>query len=238
VRLLCLPYAGAGAVVFRTWSAALPADVELLPVQLPGRGVRLREPMGRDLGALADQIAGALDAYADLPLGIFGHSMGSWLGLAVARRLEDAGRAPFCLFASGRQAPSLGCTQSRLSHLEDEAFLDQIEARYAAVPPEIRRDREMLDLVLPALRADMTALEAYEHRGGPLSCPITAMAGASDRNVPVEHLAPWAAETLGAFRVQTFPGGHFYFNEDPRPLLGALAEGLGSARARAGGVAR
>lgn len=43
LSLVCFPPAGAGASVFHGWEKVLPADVQLLPVELPGRGTRLRE---------------------------------------------------------------------------------------------------------------------------------------------------------------------------------------------------
>src|SRR5690606_21665412 len=122
-RLICLPYAGGSAAVYRPWSSHLTPDVELHCVQLPGRGWRLREAPLRDLRALAGQVAEAIAALDDLPFAIFGHSMGSWLGLEVVRRLEELGRPPVRFFASGRQAPGLGCTQPPLAHLSDEEFV-------------------------------------------------------------------------------------------------------------------
>src|SRR5690606_16926142 len=118
-RLFCLPYAGGSAAVYRPWMTALPDEVELVSVQLPGRGWRLRESPLRDLHAAADEIAEAISEMDDLPFAVFGHSMGAWLGLEVVRRLEGAGRAPLRFFASGRQAPGLGCTQTPLSHLSE-----------------------------------------------------------------------------------------------------------------------
>ena len=57
VRLICLPYAGGTAAVYRDWAGALGTGVEVLPVQLPGRGWRLRETPSVDLKALAARAA-------------------------------------------------------------------------------------------------------------------------------------------------------------------------------------
>jgi medium-chain acyl-[acyl-carrier-protein] hydrolase len=237
VRLVCLPPAGSGAAAFRAWPGLLPADVEVLPVQLPGRGWRVREAAVSDLRRLAEMLAGELGTREELPTAIFGHSMGSWLGLELARHLEAEGRGPIRLFASSRQAPSLGCTQGRISHLDDDRFLAAMKARYQAVPPEIENDREMLALLLPGLRADMAALESHVHRPAAVRCPITAFLGESDHAVPVEQMAPWAAETTGSFRVTTFRGGHFYFAADPKPVIAAIATELAEASsARTDGV--
>jgi medium-chain acyl-[acyl-carrier-protein] hydrolase len=52
VRLVCFPYAGAGASAFRLWPAGLPETIEVLAAQLPGREGRLRELPARDWKSL------------------------------------------------------------------------------------------------------------------------------------------------------------------------------------------
>lgn len=235
VRLLAFPYAGGGAAVYREWGRQLPSWIDARAVQLPGRGWRLREHPVADLGRLAELAATEILPLTDLPFALFGHSMGAWLALEVARRLEAAGAVPLCLFASGRQAPSLGSLHPPMSHLDDAAFVREIQIRYGGIPPEILASPEVLALLLPALRADVSALETYGYRGGrPIESPIVALGGESDPIVPVEHLAPWAMETLGGLAVETFPGGHFYFQDRAAPLLRAIETRLELVAATAG----
>jgi surfactin synthase thioesterase subunit len=164
---------------------------------------------------------------ADVPFAVFGHSMGSWLGLEVVRRLEAAGCSPVRFFASGRQAPGLGCTQPLLSHLSDAEFVEEVQLRYGGIPKEILDEEELLALLLPALRADIALLESYVRRpSNPISTPIHAIVGDSDRVVAVDELAPWAEEAAGDFEVTTLTGGHFYFQPDPGPLLRLLRHRL------------
>lgn len=226
-RLFCLPYAGGSAAVYREWGRILPGEVEMHAVQLPGRGWRLGEKPSSDLVGLADEVAGAIAARADRPFALFGHSMGSWLAFLVAGRLERLGQMPRVLFASGRQGPSVGCTEPPMSHYSDPAFVEQVQVRYGGIPAAILEHPDVLELLLPALRADVEALERYVHRPGtPLRCPVVAMGGTHDRLVSQDQLASWALETSGPFRVETFPGGHFYFQEDPTTLLRCVADGL------------
>ena len=235
VRLFCLPHAGAPAAVYRDWGRALPAWIEAHGVQLAGRGWRLSEPPSADLAEMASDVAREILAHGRAPVALFGHSMGAWLGLEVARHLEAAGAEPIGLFASVRQAPSLGNTHAPLGHLDADGFLSRIQALYGGIPPEIMADRDMLELVLPAVRADVRALEGHRHEPEPrLSCPLIAFGGRSDPLVPPEHLRPWSEETLGPFALQTFEGGHFYLDERPTAVLAALTgwiEVLGEARA-------
>jgi len=75
LRLFCFPYAGSGASIFRIWSDGLPADVEVCPVQFPGRGTRLMETPFTQLSPLVQAIAQGLVPLLDKPFAFFGHSL-------------------------------------------------------------------------------------------------------------------------------------------------------------------
>ena len=226
--MFCLPYAGASAAVYRTWSGLLGPSVEVLSTQLPGRGWRLREAPVRELNTLADQVADAIVARADRPFAVFGHSMGVWLGLEVVRRLEAVGRSPLLFFASGRQAPSHGCTQPPMAHLDDDAFVGEVQTRYGGIPPELLTEQELLALLLPALRADIELLEAHEH------APERPLRKRQNRQVREARRArsERAGEVLREIagdrgnRLTVVRGGHFYFQDDPSPLLTLVREQL------------
>lgn len=227
VRLFCLPYAGGSAAVYRPWAVQLAPEVEVLSAQLAGRGWRLRDRPVTDLGQLAGELAGAIAGEREGPFAVFGHSMGAWLGLEVVRRLESLGRRPVCFFASGRQAPVLGCTQPLMSHLSDADFVSEVQTRYGGIPTEILSEPELLALLLPALRADIALLEGYSHRpANPVSTPIHALVGERDAVVAVDEMAPWASETTGGFDITTLRGGHFYFQPDAGELMDVIRRRL------------
>ena len=54
--LYCLPCAGASASVYLRWRRRLPAWIEVLPLELPGRGMRLGEPLVEDFQTLVEQL--------------------------------------------------------------------------------------------------------------------------------------------------------------------------------------
>jgi len=239
IRLFCLPYAGGSAGVYRPLALALAPDVEVRSVQLPGRGWRLGEAPLRDLELLAEQVAGAIAPHAGSPFALFGHSMGSWLALNVTRHLEDCGLHPRCLFASGRQAPLLGCSDDPMSHLDDVAFVERVQERYGGIPREVLEERELLALVLPALKADIALVEGYRHRPSrPVATPIHALVGEADDSVSPEELFPWSEETTGSFELTTLSGGHFYFQPDTGPLVELIRRRLLGAERAAGSGAR
>ena len=96
--------------------------------------------------------------------------------------------------------------------MPDGAFIDAIKA-LNGTPAEVFEHPELVELMLPLLRADFELVETYAERPGPrLSCPVTALGGHDDAGVPSRDLAQWRAVTGGPFRSVLFKGDHFYIN--------------------------
>ncbi|MEO1456258.1 MAG: alpha/beta fold hydrolase [Pseudomonadota bacterium] len=231
-RLICFPCAGYSAAMFRTWPAGLPAHVELVAVQPPGRATRFAEPAFESIPALVADLLSALSAITDKPYALFGHSMGAVVAAYAAAALAEAGApAPLRLFLSARQPPDRPSPVPPVSHLSDDAFVEELQTRYGGIPEEILREPDMMALLLPTLRADIRALEATEGESPvPLPAPITAFGGVADRLVPADLLEGWAGWTAHGFDMRLFPGGHFYLEPSERALLAHIAASLGVGR--------
>jgi surfactin synthase thioesterase subunit len=154
--------------------------------------------------------------------------MGAVLALEVARTAIKSGRqGPAHIFLSARRPPHLPRLEADLHRLPDDAFLKLLDSRYGGVPAEVLQERELLDLLLPALRADITALETFASpETEPLTCAITAFGGDEDRLVTLEQLRAWRGYTSGAFRVRQFRGGHFYLQNARTELLADVTQAL------------
>jgi medium-chain acyl-[acyl-carrier-protein] hydrolase len=234
LRLVCFPYAGGSATVFRTWPDALPPEVELLAVALPGRDARAREPRFDRLTPLVASLADAIGPELRAPFAIFGHSFGSMVGFGLARELQRRSLGqPVHFFASARRAPQLPerMPLHRLSDPDLVAALRQL----GGTPDEVFDVPELVEYFLPIVRADIAASET-ETIGvdAPLSCPITVMGGAGDDRVSVDELDAWRAQTRGPFEREMYPGGHFFLHSDREQVLGSLSRRLTRAIAFAG----
>lgn len=230
-RLICLPHAGGGAWAFRTWPDALPADVEVLSVQLPGREDRLTdEPLDAAapiVRTVADVLAGSLDR----PYAIYGHSMGALLGFELLRELRRRGAAPAeRLFAAAYRAPQVPSPDPPIFHLPDGEFVEEVDRRYDAVPPAARADPELMELVLPGLRADVAVCDTYAYVAEePLDCPISVFGGVEDRAVQRPELEAWSQQTTAEFDLTMFPGDHFFLQSSFDALMRAVVERLPDA---------
>lgn len=229
LRLICIPYAGGGASVFRKWPDLLPPEIELCAVQLPGRETRILETPLADLEALTDQLRTAIAPYLNRPFALFGHSKGALVAYVLTRALRRHGDPlPIHLFASGRRAPHLPARRGNLHHLPDHAFIQELR-RLGGTPEEVLQNPEMMDYLLPMLRADFRLTEAYVHEEEPpLDVPISAYGGESDAHVSVEEIVAWEAHTRRAFRTCIYPGGHFFLHTESTRLFQELGHALAS----------
>lgn len=237
LRLFCFHPAGVGAAVYRQWGFGLPSSVEVAAVQLPGRGNRLKEPPVADVPLLVDALVSNLAPHFEGRFAFFGHSMGAVLAHELSHALRDRGLpSPSHLIVSGRRAPTVPYRFPPISHLPDHVFVAEINSRYGGIAPEILQHQDVLNLLLPCLRADIAALENFVAPvRPPLDIPIAAFGGDSDGQTPVENLEPWRQETTADFGVRVFPGGHFYLDPLRDKVLAEVEAVLRPCMTPAGG---
>jgi medium-chain acyl-[acyl-carrier-protein] hydrolase len=228
MRLFCFSHAGGGAASYRSWERLIGSALDVCAVQLPGRANRLDEPPIDDMQVLVERITRELAPHLGMPFAFFGHSMGAIVATEVCRSLVAQGLpAPMQLFVSGRRPPGMPDPNPPLRHLSNAAFLVEIQRRYAAIPAEVAAEPEVLSLLLPALRADIAALETHVPRSRePLDVPILAIGGADDPLTPRSHLEDWGRQTRQGVRVRLFPGGHFYLDACRDAVLAEIASTL------------
>ena len=227
IRLITFPYAGAGASAYYPWANCLPPTIELGCVQPPGRESRLAEDAFTRIQALVRAAGEALLPYLDRPFVFYGHSLGALVSFELTRILgEQHGITPLHLFVSGHDAPHLASGRRPIYGLPDAAFVDELK-RINGTPPEVFAHQDLMDLMLPILRADFEAAETYVYRSSrPVRCPISALGGLEDDFVSAERLKAWGSHTIGGFALHMFPGGHFYLNAHRRLLIEIIVRTL------------
>ena len=226
-RLVCFPYAGAGASVFFSWGGSLASTlVEVHSVQLPGRETRLTEKPARSVGQLVPALADAVARLMDRPLALVGHSMGALLAFEVCRELRSRGLGlPKKLIVCGSKPPHLVHLNRKLHQLGDAEFIETISRDYNGIPRELLNEPEIMELIRPILRADFELMETYEHsKEPPLDLPILAFGGQDDLSVPWADLLEWRQHAAREFRARPFAGGHFFINERRESVIRSVLE--------------
>ncbi|MEU4181139.1 thioesterase domain-containing protein [Streptomyces sp. NPDC026589] len=211
LRLFCFPYAGGGASPYVSWAGLLSPRIDVSAVRLPGRETRARQTAYRH----ADELVAALgEAFGERCTGrfaFFGHCMGGLLAFELARWLRRHGhRGPEHLFVAGRRAPQLPRPGPLIHELPDTDFAAAVAERSATSSDVLLTDR-FRGVLLPLLRADFAVNDTHTYRPEPpLTCPITALGGRDDGDVPPWSLAAWREHTSADFRTKLFDGAHFF----------------------------
>jgi len=229
ICLYCLPFAGGNSYSYRPLQNILnDTAVQLSPLELPGRGKRIREKLLIELNALA------VDAFQQLaqqnltqPYALFGHSMGALLVYLVTHQLI-ALRLPLPthLFVSGHRAPSQSRRLSLKHNLPKTEFIAMLH-RLGGCPVEILQDAELIDFFEPVLRSDLQAAELYQyHPRLPLPIPMTVLFGSTEQEVNYQEAAAWQQETTYPLTINEIAGGHFFIFEQTSQIKQIILQTL------------
>jgi medium-chain acyl-[acyl-carrier-protein] hydrolase len=211
-RLFCFPYAGGNSTIYRGWQAALGSGIEVISIEPPGRGKRFLEAPISDMRVLIDEIVKELHPLMTVPSIFFGHSNGALVCYELAHELRRRGmKTPSHLILSAKQPPHI-VEDKVLHNLPTAELLAELKI-LNGTPPEILDNAELMELVLPLLRADFSLGETYQHRTGPrLECQMTLLGGADDADLSIEELAEWGRYSVHDATVHTLNGDHFFIH--------------------------
>lgn len=223
-RIFCLPYSGCGASMYRQWPRFI-GDVEVCPVQLPGRENRLADDPYETYEELADDLAEVLRPYLGRPFAFFGHCGSALPGYETAVRLMERGYpTPVRLFVSSQVAPHQG-PAGRFLEMTDAELAEEVAGLIVALGGKPRPS--LVELSLSILRADVEANKRYRPaRPTRLPSPITALGWSDDVEVDHRAMAGWS--DCGETTFQVLPGTHYRFMDAPDELVEVLLAGMTS----------
>lgn len=213
-RLICFPFAGGDINTYLPWLPLLDRPIELVIVQLPGRGRRARERAFTRMNVLVEELFGNMLTKLDRPFAFFGHSMGSKIAYELAIRLQNSQLpVPEFFFASGSGSPCLPRRGAQIHRLPDSQFLERIR-KLSGVPQQVLESRELMAFMLPMLRADFKLVETYVGKfEALLPSRLIVMGGRQDAVVAFDDLRHWTELFLHADPIKLYEGGHFFLNQ-------------------------
>lgn len=213
-KIFFFPFAGASAYSYKPLVASLGRGIECRVFELPGRGRRISEKLLKDLPSMVDDLCSRLKQEAGNSYSFFGHSMGAILAYLTALKITADGTIPppAQLFLSGRQAPRIPSKKRDVYNLPlDQLLMDLKEL--GGIPEEVGEDSELMDFLEPIWRADLEALEKYDHRPAePLDIPVFVMRG-MDEDFTLQEADAWREVTSARFEIRQFRGSHFFIFE-------------------------
>lgn len=226
-NLFCLPFAGGSVYSYRSYQEVASASVNVIPVELPGRGKRFNEPALTDIHHMIDDLMGRLrPKFEEQPYALYGHSLGTLLGYLLTKRIiSERLTLPKYLFVTGRAAPFVPLREPPRHLLPQDAFFKRMED-LGGTPADVLADGTIRDIFEPILRADFKAVETYAYQPTkPFDIPIHVMIGTGETVTTQEALA-WQRETTYPIELTKFPGKHFFIFSFGRQIMNIVENKL------------
>lgn len=228
MKLICFPYAGATSVFYTKWKNDLNG-IKIIPVNLPGRGTRMSEPLCKTIEEMVDDLKKQVleqvnqeESYA-----VYGHSMGTVLIYELLHELQEMGMPmPVHIFLSGKNPPHVS-SEKTIHQLPDDEFLRQI-ILMGGMEDEFFKNPMLMKMYLPIMKADFAAIENYhyEKKKNRLPADITYFYAKDDDCLNSRCVKQWANYTSGSFRMYYFTGGHFFIYTKGEQITEIIKETL------------
>ncbi|CAD5901765.1 putative Oleoyl-(acyl-carrier-protein) hydrolase [Carnobacterium maltaromaticum] len=217
-RVVLFPYAGASKYVYKNWYSMCGPDIELITINLPGRDERIREKNYDRMDPIANRISEELKQMRNIPTLFFGQSGGALLAFEVARRLEKQKHPVSGIVCLASRAAHDELSEPARYYLNDSEFLNRVD-EFGGIPEGLRENRELLNAVLPSLRADEKFAETYKLKSiVELSTPIDVWGGKEDF-IPHNTLKRWFELTKKPGEFILYNGGHFFAQDDEDDVI-------------------
>lgn len=232
IKLFCIPYAGGSASNYAGWISSFSPEIEIVPVELAGRGKRIYEPFYSNLDEAVDDVYKIIqEERSDIPYALFGHSMGGLIAYKVAQRIMMSGtEQPQHLFFSGKSAPNISSRREFKYHLlDDDQFKDEI-MKLGGTPDGFFEYPALVQLFLPLLKNDFRIAETEVFNDGhkPFNIDISVLFGKDD-SIDFEQMEGWKSLTSKKCNVYYFEGGHFFIHDNTRSVIEIVDNNLMAA---------
>ncbi|GIO01166.1 alpha/beta fold hydrolase [Brevibacillus laterosporus] len=228
MKLFCIPFAGGSASVYTSWKKAFLPDIELIPIELAGKGSRFNQPLYENIEQAVSDILSILQSKLDSsPYALFGHSMGALLVFEVLHALKEQNAPmPITTFFSGKNPPHIAPTTNR-HKLEGKAFWEEVRSM-GGTPAELMTSTELMDIFTPILKRDFKLVETYAPNLNRelITTPVTVLYGTKDDTVSVDRMTEWSRHTSEDISFATFDGGHFFIQEHEQAVISLVNQTL------------
>ncbi|RIU88360.1 thioesterase II family protein [Oceanobacillus picturae] len=222
--LFCLPYAGGSETIYHSWKNHLHPSIQIVPIELKGRGKRFNEFFYESLEEAVDDIFENIkDRIANDDFAIYGHSMGSLLVYELYYKISELNlKKPKHLFFSGYKAPSIIRERENTYTLPNYEFMKKV-MELGGTPKELMKNKELLEIILPIIRSDFKIIETYnyEEREEKIACDVSILNGKQD-SINLEEILTWKNHVCRDFKVYNFEGNHFFINNNAENITSII----------------
>ena len=196
-------------------------DLNIIPVELPGRGARIHEGLIQDTAHMVEDVFRQIapKIASDTPYAIYGHSMGALIGYLITRRIaEEKMPMPLHLFFSGAKPPFTIEDEPQVHLFKRDELIDQLR-RMGGIPERILNNEKLIQFLEPIVRADFRVIRTYQHQQGrPFDLPLTVIIG-SRENISRPQALLWQRETIRKIELKFFEGDHFFIFDHAKEIM-------------------
>lgn len=229
MNLFCLPYAGASASLYNKWKNYLLDFINLKPIELPGRGMKIMDEYITNIHDAVNNIYNGIKSEInDEPYAIFGYSLGSWLAFELCLKIKQENmKAPSHVFFAAKEPPHYKTTEHSNYLLSDDKFIDTI-LKKGGTPLELFEDDDFIEFLLPTMRADYEMLDKYIYNSGhiTINSDMTVLNGLNDTVIDNSNMHEW--ERYGAYNFDKidFDEGHFFIHTNTKKIVNEINQKL------------
>lgn len=215
MKLFCLPHLGGSASIYYQWKKYLNEKIEIVPIELAGRGERIKECFYEDFSTLISDVSEKISIEENEKYAFFGHSMGALIAYELYYyMLHKDSTIPTHIFFSGRNTPEVK-DEIFFGQMTDQELIDGL-IQIGGIPPQLLNYPELLNLSLAVIKADRKVMQTYEFKlhTNKLLCDITVMAGKDDLTLDYGKMDEWSLITKQKCNYSYYPGAHFYVEKN------------------------
>ena len=220
-KIVTMHYAGGNAYSYRFLEEYLNL-YEVINLELPGRGRRIKEDLIRDpLHAVEDLFIQVKSKIHDDDYIIYGHSMGALLAFAVAAKMSNIGRPPKKIVVSGNAGPGIHENKSIYKYSNHD-FQEEI-VKLGGMHEDVLNSPEIMSFFLPIIKSDFQVAEEFDvAEFGQLKIPIHVIMGSEEEYV--DHIENWKNFTQAELKKDVLVGNHFFIHEHPEILAKIISQ--------------
>ena len=232
INVFCFPFAGGSKYSFYPFFRSKPVGLNIIPLDLPGRGGRIAEPLLEDIHEMVDDLYEQINGSLHMPYAFYGHSMGTILGYLTTKKIQKHNRPePGHIFVSGRGAPSVTDKTPPRHNLPKDKFIQSLKD-LGGSPKEVFEDENLINFFEKIIRADFKAIENYTYESSEkLDIPFDVFIG-KDEDVTLEEAQAWGNHTNQPVAIEQFEGNHFFIFDFAPTIMERISEKTEGARAR------
>ncbi len=226
IKLFCFPFAGGSKYSFNSYIDYIPETIEFIPLEYPGRGARINEPLLTDIYKIVEDLFIAIKDQLNGKFAFYGHSMGTLVSFLLVKKLIDYKiDLPIHLFMTGRGGPSVMDTKQR-SSLPKNEFIKELKI-IGGMPKSALNNEQLMNFFEPILRADFKCIELFEYNGpnNTFEIPISVIIGDKEE-INMQQAQAWEKETTAPVKVKTLPGNHFFIFDHPEEVMNLIKSTL------------